>query len=225
MNVLVELTGAIDALCAAEPAHLADRQSIQDPASPARAAARGHHPGHGRLRGGRHLGGRRCPQRGGVAGDASPHGAADGTAAAAAGAGPAAHGPRRGGLAGGCDRRHPRRRPGPGAFAGEQGLLRARRGDAGRPGGGSEPPTLRPGAGLLVPAGRSRRHRGPRLGRVRRPPAAPVPEPGGHLGARRRLRPHRRRGAGPGAAAHRNGARRPRLGRGPGPGGRGGVRR
>ena len=30
MNVLVELTGAIDALCAAEPAHLADRQSIQD---------------------------------------------------------------------------------------------------------------------------------------------------------------------------------------------------
>ena len=28
MNVLVELTGAIDALCAAEPAHLADRQSI-----------------------------------------------------------------------------------------------------------------------------------------------------------------------------------------------------
>jgi Domain of unknown function (DUF222)/HNH endonuclease len=30
MNVLVELTGAIDALCAAAPAHLADRQSIQD---------------------------------------------------------------------------------------------------------------------------------------------------------------------------------------------------
>ena len=30
MNVLVELTGAIDALCAAEPAQLADRESIQD---------------------------------------------------------------------------------------------------------------------------------------------------------------------------------------------------
>ena len=73
MNVLVELTSAIDAVCAAEPAQPRRPRVHPGPASPARAAERGHHPGHRRLRGGRHLGGRRCPQRGGVAGDALPH--------------------------------------------------------------------------------------------------------------------------------------------------------
>ena len=60
---------------------------------------------------------------------------------------------------------------------------------------------------------------------LRRPAPAPVPELRRQLGARRGLRSHRRRGARPARSRRiEAGAVRRRLGRGPGPGGRGGLR-
>ncbi len=216
MGVMGGLTAAVDALCEVDPSKVDGGRA----APGARTAGGGGDPGRGRLRRRGGVGGGRGPDVGRLAGGALRF---------AGGRRPAASGPwppaavDGGGGEGVAGRRH---RPGPGGAPGggphrAHGILfRAGRGPARRPGQGPALPPLRTGIGLLEPARRSRRGGGRRRRPTGGPPAAPVEQLRGVLVPRRGVGSHLGGGGVAGAAQHRGGAVRRRLGRGQGPGGR-----